>query len=300
MSHSSRSIRRIAAALLFAAIVAWSAHVAAFPRTLIDGVGREVHLPTRPERIFSAALAMDNILLSIVEPDRVVGVTMYAKDPSVSYVADKVRPHMAIVEALNPEQAIAARPDVVLVASWSSPDAVRQLQELGVPVYVFSAFSSVSDALENIERMGVITGNEKEAKALIDAFYEEYDRIAARIDERQRPRVLSLNSWGSTTGLGTSMHDIIEMAGGVNAAAEFGITGWQDVGPETVILINPDVIVTDSGEAYARKILTDPALQSVKAVREGRVYAIEHAEALNHHFILAIRQLAELLHPGAF
>ena len=243
---------------------------------------------------------MDNILLSIVEPERVVGVTIYAKDPSFSYVADKVKPHMTAIEALNPEQVIAARPDVVLVASWSSQDAVKQLQDLGIPVYTFSAFSSVADALENIHRIGAITGNEEEAEALVAGFFEEYGRIAARLTGIQRPRVLSLSSWGSTTGLGTPMHDIIEMAGGINAAAENGITGWQDIGPETVISIDPDVIVTDSGEEFARRILADEALRSVKAVREGRVYAIEHAEALNHHFILAIRQLAELLHPEAF
>lgn len=296
----NRRTRKLIAALLFVIVAAWSAHVAAFPRTLVDGVGREVHLRARPERIFSTGLAMDNILLSIVEPERVVGVTIYAKDPSFSYVADKVKPHMTAIEALNPEQVIAARPDVVLVASWSSQDAVKQLQDLGIPVYTFSAFSSVADALENIHRIGAITGNEEEAEALVAGFFEEYGRIAARLTGIQRPRVLSLSSWGSTTGLGTSMHDIIEMAGGINAAAENGITGWQDIGPETVISIDPDVIVTDSGEEFARRILADEALRSVKAVREGRVYAIEHAEALNHHFILAIRQLAELLHPEAF
>lgn len=293
-------MRSLAAALLFVIVAAWTTHASGFPRTLTDGVGREIYLPARPERIFSAGLAMDNILLSIVDPERVVAVTTYAKDPSMSYVADKVKPHMMLVEALNPEQVLAARPDVVLVASWSSQDAVRQLQDLGIPVYTFSAFSSVEDALENIRRIGEITGDEQVAEALVAGFFEEYGKIAAKISSARRPRVLSMDSWGSTTGLGTSMHDIIEMAGGVNAAAESGITGWQEIGPEAVIRINPDVIVTDSGEEFARRILADEALRTVKAVREGRVYAIEHADALNHHFILAIRQLAELLHPEAF
>ena len=293
--------RRITLAVLVAALVAaWAVQALAFPRTLVDGAGRQVHLAAPPQRIFSATLATDNIVLSIVDPARVVGVTIYAKDPTGSYVVDKVQPHMTVVEALSPELVIAARPDVVLVASWSSPDAVTQLQELGIPVYVFSAFDTVADAMENIRRVGEIAGEEERAQELIDGFYAQVAEIEARVAGRPRPRVLSMNSWGNTTGLNTPLHDIIEMAGGINAAAEAGIAGWQEINPETVIQLNPDVIVTESGEEFVQRVLADSALQSVKAVREGRVYALDHTGALNHHFILAIRQLAELLHPEAF
>lgn len=298
---TQRWVRRIALALLAAALATvWAVQALAFPRTLVDGVGRQVHLATPPQRIFSATLVTDNILLSIVDPARVVGVTAYAKDPFGSYVIDKVQPHMTIIEALSPELVIAARPDVVLVASWSSPDAVRQLQELGIPVYIFDAFDTVADAMENIRRVGEIAGEEEKAQALVDEFYAQVAQIEARVAGRPRPRVLSMNSWGNTTGLNTPLHDIIEMAGGINAAAEAGIVGWQEINPEAVIQLNPDVIVTESSEEFVERVLADSALQSVKAVREGRVYALDHTGALNHHFILAIRQLAELLHPEAF
>src|SRR5690606_34551272 len=104
-------------------------------------------------RIFSVGLAMDNVLLSITDPARVVGVTRYALDPAYSYVADRVADHMVILDELNAEQVLAVRPDIVLVADWNNPDVVRQLRELGVVIYTFTGFDSVHDALDMILRI---------------------------------------------------------------------------------------------------------------------------------------------------
>ncbi len=64
--------------------------------------------------------------------------------------------------------------------------------------------------------------------------------------------------------------------------------------------MNPDVIVTPSAPSSPPGSRTIRCWQSVKAVRNGRVYYIEHMEALNHHFIVAIETLARTLHPEAF
>gem|GEM_PF-1337986 len=271
-----------------------------FPRVVVDGTGKEIVLEAPPRRIFSTALALDNILLSIVPAERVIGVTRYAADPAGSYVVEKLADHMVVIDALNAELVVASQPDIVLVTSWSNQDEVRQIEALGLKVYTFTGFSTVEDALDNIRRIGEITGYEEEAGALIAEFWSRYEEVKRRIAGRQRPTVLSWDSWSTTTGLETSMHDIIEMAGGVNLAAAHGIRGWQVVDAETIIAMAPEVIITHEKGGFVEQILNDPVLQSVPAVKNRRVYAIDHAEALNHHFILAIEQLARLLHPEAF
>lgn len=290
------------AVFVFAVILALSAASAAgaFPRTVVDDIGQEIYLEAPPQRILSVGLAMDNILLSVTDPSRVVGVTTLATDPQWSYVADLVSPHMTLVQQLNAEQVLALAPDIVLVAAWNDPDVVHQLRELGIRLYTFAAFDTVADALDNIARIGEITGDDDRAQALIDEFYRRYGQIAFRIAGRERPLVLSWDDWGTTAGPGMSIHDVIELAGGVNAAARHGIRGWHTIDAEAVIQMNPDVIVTPSGAEFARRIQNDPVLQSVDAVRNGRVYHIEHMEALNHHFIEAIETLARTLHPEAF
>lgn len=303
--RKSRTIARatVGAALCLAVLVASLASptaLAAFPRTVEDAIGEEIVLEEPPERIFSAALIADNILLSLVEPVRVVGVTTYAADPQYSYVVDRIDDHMVRIEALDPEIVLDVEPDIVLVAEWSDRDAVRQLDDLGLPVYTFPGSGTVEEAMENIQRMGEITGEEETAEQLVSQFYDRYDRIAARIPDGQRPSVLALSEWGTTAGRGTSTHDVIEMAGGRNTAAERDIDGWQNISAEAILDFDPEFIVTASGTEYVDELLNDPVLQGVRAVEEEQVYHVDHMEALNHHFIRGIGALAELFYPDVF
>lgn len=271
-----------------------------FPRTVVDGLGNEIYLPEPPRRIFSATLATDSILLSIADPNRVVGVTLFAADPSQSAVADKVADHMVQVEHLNSEVVLATQPDLVLVAFFSNPDAVRQIRNLGLNVYTFTGFSRLLDVIENIERMGEITGCDAAAAAVIDDVLADYGRVAAAIASQLRPSVLWWDTWGSTAGVETTIHDVIQMAGGENAAARHGITGWKEIDVEAIIAIDPEVIITSYGEEFVQSVLRDPVLQSVRAVRTGRVYHVNHTDALDHHIFRAVEELARLLHPEAF
>lgn len=295
----TRSLRFVVLLLLIVVLATTAAF--AFPRTVVDGIGNEIYLESPPERIFSVALALDNIVLSLVEPKRVVGVSPYASQPEWgSYVADLIGDHMVLVDSLTPEVVLAAQPDIVLVASWNNPDAVEQLRQLGVKLYTFTGFGPVSDALDNIRRMGEITGEEDKAAALIDQFYRGYGEIAFAIADREKPRVLYWDDWGTTYGPGMSYHDLLVLSGGINTAAEIGVTDWATIDAETVIQLNPDIIVTEAGEAFVEQLLADPVLQTVKAVQNGRVYHVDHMGALNEKYILAIEQLARLFHPEAF
>ena len=235
--------------------------------------------PRPAQRIFSTALAVNNVLLALVEPERVVGVTRFAQDPEQSYVVDKLRDHMVILDSLNAELVVATNPDIVLAASWNNPDEVRLIEDLGYPVYIFTGFSTVQDALDLVRRVGEITGEDEAAAQLIDTFWQQYADIARRIEGRERPAVLVWDTWSTTTGLNTSMHDIIEMAGGINLAAVHGIEGWQTIDAEAIIAMAPEVIVTYESEEFVERVLNDPALQSVPTVQSGRVYTIDHTRS---------------------
>lgn len=273
----------------------------AFPRTVVDDMGTEIYLEAPPERIFSVALALDNITLSLVEPERVVGVSSFASQPEWgSYVADLIGDHMVHVEVLTSEIVLAAEPEIVLAASWNDPDSVEQLRQLGVPIYIFDGFGPLSDALDNIVKVGEITGEEEKAAALVDEFYRRYGEIAHRLAGREQPTIMYWDEWGTTYGPGMSAHDVMVMSGGRNVAADYGVTDWGVVDAEAVLEMNPDVIVTGAGDEFVAELLADPVLQSITAIQTGAVYHIDHMEALNEKFILAIEDLAAKLHPEVF
>ena len=82
-----------------AATVAGPADSQGFPRTITDGLGNEVTIPQKPQRIISLTLATDEILLSLVDTARARGVTYLAGDSmwtNVSEIARPGRTHRAV------------------------------------------------------------------------------------------------------------------------------------------------------------------------------------------------------------
>jgi iron complex transport system substrate-binding protein len=95
-------------------------------------------------------------------------------------------------------------------------------------------------------------------------------------------------------------------AGGVNAAADSGIEGHQQVSIESIAAINPDVIVVpqplDGANVFIEELMSSPALADVPAVKNGRVFYVlpRYHTTLSHWNVRGIERLAELLFPSAF
>ena len=80
-----------------------------FPRTITDGLGSEVTIPQKPQRIVSLTLATDEILLSLVATERVRAVTYLAGDSIWTNVSEIARQVEHTVQS-DPEQIIALEP----------------------------------------------------------------------------------------------------------------------------------------------------------------------------------------------
>ncbi len=199
------------------------------PRTVVDDIGQEIYLEAPPQRILSVGLAMDNILLSVTDPPRVVGVTTLATDPQWSYVAD-VSPHMTLVQQLNAEQVLALAPDIVLVAVERSR---RRAPAAGVgreAVHVRRLRHGGRRAGQHRPHRGDHGRRGPGAGA--------HRRVLPPLRTNRVPHRgqgaapgLVVGRLGRDGGSGMSIHDIIEMAGGVNAAARHGIRGWHTSTP---------------------------------------------------------------------
>jgi iron complex transport system substrate-binding protein len=274
-----------------------------FPKTLIDQSGRQVLLPHKPQRIASVTLATDEILLALVEPSRLIGVTYLAIDEQVSNV-----PHLAAMVPhtlhADAEQVIALQPDLVFVASYLRPEVVKILQDTGLPVFQFQEFESIAAIQGNIRLVAQAVGEEVRGEELVAQMNSRLQAVAARlVDIKARPRVLYWESWGLTGGAHTSIDDLITYAGGENLAATLGLTGIVTLSAEQVLAMNPEVIFTGgkSGETAdgLPSFLRHPALQVVEAVRHGRAYVLprRHLVTISHHIIDGVEALARAMHP---
>jgi iron complex transport system substrate-binding protein len=276
-----------------------------FPKVLIDQTGRRVVLPKKPERIVSVTLATDEILLALVEPPRLLGVTYLAVDDRLSNMTREAAavPHIVRADA---EQIISLQPDLVFVASYLRGEFIRLLQAAGLVLFQFHEYGSIAEIQQNIRLIGQVVGEEARAEALVAAMRARLHALAARLGPvGERPRVLFWGAHGYTAGRLTSLDDLITYAGGENLAATYGIIGPAHLSAEQVLAMNPHVILSGSLDQSAQRgmppALMHPALQGTDAVRQGRVYTIasRYLVTISQFIVDGVEEFARLLHGAA-
>lgn len=277
-----------------------------FPRTVVDGLGREVVISAPPQRIASVSLASDEMLLDLVGSDRLLGVSLFAGDPAISNIASRLSgiEHTELIG--NPERLISLEADLVVLSTYNNPAAVDQLLDADVPVFVLAGFESLDDIRANLRTLGRITGTEARAEELIAGMDAALENVRRAVSGYDPVRVLYYEPGGITYGAGSSVDEIIALAGGINVVAESDLGPYPLVNAEYVIAADPDVILLGgwfSGESNPLQwIRQDPALGSLRAVQSGHVYPITdaHLTTVSHYVVSGVEEVATLLYPDAF
>jgi iron complex transport system substrate-binding protein len=273
-----------------------------FGVTVTDGLGNEVTLDAKPVRIASATLGTDEILLDLVEPERLVALTYLAADEAISNVAG--RPELAEVENVveaDAEQILALEPDLVFVASFTDPAVLEQLDNSGLPVFVVGFFTSIDAMKDNILTIGKLVGETEKAGEMVAEMDARLDEVAAVIADAggEPPRVLYLSNDGWVGGSETTVDDVITRAGGVNVAAD--LVDWAQVNEETIIEMDPDVVIL-STYVTDGEFIENPAFADLSAIKNGRVYQLidSHVCAVSQYIVLGVEDLARSLYPELF
>lgn len=272
---------------------------ASFPITMTDDTGTKVTIQKEPMHIVSGTEGTDEILVSLVPKSRISLVTNLSSDATYSDVTNLVK-GIHQWSGDDAEQALAVNPDLVLMASYAPQKVVNQIRSAGVPVYEFNDFTSVAMIEHNIGVIGKLVGEPQKAKAIVNNMNHNIAKIEHAVAPYGRPTVLDYSSYGYAAGEGTTVNDIIRMAGGKNAAAS--LKGWAKITDEEIVKLNPSVIIDSSDDAaFLKKLASDPALQSVAAIREHHLYAIDSADlsSVSQYVVKGVYDVAKVIHPNA-
>jgi iron complex transport system substrate-binding protein len=319
MSRLWFSLILVALALLFglSAVLTWdaavpvtllarpagTAHVEGqtFPRTLVDSYGYRFTLAGPPVRIVSAMLASDEILLDLVSPTRLLAVTKYATDPSNSNCVERAR-GIPPISGLTVENLLALQPDLILVSRYAAGPVVAQLRQCGQPVFCFGKFDTLQDIRDNVRLVGAAVGEDQRATQIVAWM----DRVLEEVRDRTagvatRPRVLYYYA-SFTFGKDTIFDELVQIAGGVNVAAEANIIGPRAISTELIPALKPDVVivpVTEGKSDATSELLKDPVWQSLKSAHALKVVGLpqQHLTSISHHVVKAAAELAHALHP---
>ncbi len=227
-----------------------------------------------PRRICSVSLAGDEYLALLVDSERVVCVSRYVDDVTLSNVVGHFPPSIARVSS-QLEKLIVRDPDLMLVAPWNSQDFLAALKRSGVRALVLANATSFDEIRGELLRLGEAFGGRERAVRLaaeLDNKLKELAGLAARPEGSARLRVLSF-SHAIVAGQGTTIDELICRAGALNAAAEIGVHGYSKVAMERIIALDPDVLLLgfDEGESLQKLLRAYPLLAKTRAARQGRI-----------------------------
>lgn len=255
------------------------------------------------QRIVSVNVTSDEILLAVA-PDRLIGLSVVADDPDISNVVREAAMVSRRVSG-DLEQIVMLAPDLVVIGAHNA-DVARQAEDLGVRVFRIQGFESIDWIASLVRALGAAADASDRAERIVDEMVNRIEAVRARVAGRTRPRVLVYSESGWVGGNRTTLDDVIRMAGGVNVAAELGITGWGKVSPEQIVMADPEVILLRDARrwesGFRQTLLADPAFQSVSALREHRVYSVPGRLLVTSSQYIAdtVETIARLLHPEAF
>ena len=247
-----------------------------------DYQGTSTRLLAPPQRILNYSFWLDDMVLGLVPPNYLVGINHLADDPNSSNIINIAQKIPIKINNPSAETILSLHPDVVFVDNNTSNDIVQSLRSLGVPVIVCKKPQN-TDEVENAIRLVASTLQlPTQGSALIKKFEMTLANIRQKISSVSLPvqKKVIVISMAPTFGGKNSLFDCMcQIANVRNGTAELGKEN-STLSKEQIIEINPDFMIipvyNDHGnidiDTFNNTYLLDPALQTVKAIKNKHIY----------------------------
>lgn len=280
----------------------------AFPITLTDAAGRTVTLETQPETLVSGYYITTSMLIALGCEDQLVGIEAKADTrPIYALAAPELLelPSVGTAKEFDLEGCAALEPDLVILP-MKLKDTADALEQLGIPALVVNP-ESLAELEETLTLLGDATGTADRAAELVAYNQETEDFLTETLADAEKAVVYLAgnSSYLSTAGPAMYQDTLIQLGGGVNAAADLTDTYWAEISCEQLLAWNPDVIVIVPAADYTKDdLLADPQLADLTAVKEGKVYAMPTAfeswDSPVPSALVGSRWMASMLHPDLY
>ncbi len=268
------ALRRAAAAVLIGVsaamlVVARCASAAVGVR---DDSGTDVTLAAPAMRIVSLAPHATELLFAAGAGARIVGVIATSDFPPQA----KALPRVGDATALDFERIIEDHPDLVVTWPYTAPAQVAALRARGIAVFTTDP-KTIEGIADDLERLGVLVGNEAQARTAAQAFRRRLERIRAD-HVRARDVGVFYEIWGAplyTIGGGHLITRAIEACGGHNVFAALRVPA-PTVSIEAVLAARPDAIIAGA-DGGARPPWLDEwqRFPALPAVERGNLFTVD-------------------------
>lgn len=274
--------------------------------SIIDGLGREIHLDVPATSIVTLGPSSLESLFEIGAGDQIVGREEYSSYPEEALEIPSIG---NLFTELPVEAILALEPDLVIAPQIVSPENVQTLIDLGLTVFWQANPSDFNGLFENIIDLAQLTGHEEEAEALIISLASRVRTVEDVTSYAEHTPLVFYELDATdpenpyTVGAGVFIDTIISLAGGKNIGAVLN-GDYAQMSSEEVILQNPEVILlADALYGVSPEIVSARSgWEGIDAVVNGQVLPFDPflVSVPGPRMVEGLESMALLLHPDLF
>jgi len=250
--------------------------------TFNEILGREVELPETPRRIVSFSPAVTETLFLLGLGDAIVGVSAFCARPPEARLKRRVGSYNTVSDALLDE----LKPDLIFtVTGYQREFAVRLSARH--PVYPLELPVSVAGILDQVVKVGLVTGGRKRGRELAAALLRKLG-TAKRGPELKVYVEIDLGG-AVSFGANSYITDAISFLGSSPVYAERRVE-WLEPDPAEVAKADPDIIIYEPkmfskfNEKRLESLVRERNWKQMRAVKSGNLFVTPGPlDFLAHH-----------------
>ncbi|MEP7285562.1 MAG: ABC transporter substrate-binding protein [Chloroflexota bacterium] len=211
--------------------------------------------------------------------------------------------HVVTLQAGDLSNALQTQTFTALVVSqdWVNDDDLKAAQRAGVRVVIVQRHTSIAHMEGNIRTLATLTGMQTVGQRWIAAIDQAVAQVKEAVHGTPRTRVLILTPEGYTEGQGALITELIEIAGGLNVAAEANIAEARQIDDSQIRDFAPDVVLLINWTAEsAAAVAHNPLYVGLPAFDYEHIYRFAISTQDPAQLREELPTLATLFHPPTF
>ena len=218
-----------------------------------------------PKRIISLSPSITEILFEIGSGNQVIAVDNLSNYPNEAPITDisAYDPNVEAISLLNPD---------LVILSYNIKNLKAALKKIGIETIYLPAPLNFEDILDQIDYLGLQTGNEDKAKKLISKMKNRMKTLQKLRENEKATKIyheIDPNYYSPSKF--SFIGDIYQKLNYKNVAdkADISNLGYPKLSPELIISENPDLIVLPGKDnKYVEKIKLRPGWSYIEAVKK--------------------------------
>lgn len=250
---------------------------------VIDQIGREVCIASKPDRIVSGYYISSSACIALGLSDNIVAIEAMGNKRPIYKLAkpDMINlPNVGTAKAFDLETCLKVQPELVILPV-KQKDCANTLTEMGIPAIVVNP-ENHKQILDMFNLIGLATGKTKEADKLISYYKNKLDFVEQTVKKAKSTPVVYICGTGSyltTAPKNMYQASLVNSAGGINAGDSINGSSWTEISYEQLVSMNPDIIIIPTNskangkpDFSAETICSDPQLRHLTAVKNNAIF----------------------------